>query len=67
MLTYTFNSQHPRVKNQPKGGPYGQIGPRITKKKIGNNNDKMITKIVIIIIKIIIVTIMLIVMVIMTE
>ena len=33
MLTYSFNSQDPRVKNLPKGLPSGRIGLRIPKGK----------------------------------
>ena len=34
MLTYSFNSQHPRVKNLPKGLPSGRIGSTYQKKKV---------------------------------
>ena len=41
MLTYSFNSQHRKVKNLPKGLHSGRISPLLTDKKkvtIKNNN-----------------------------
>ena len=51
MLTYSFNSQRPRVKNLPKGLPSGRIGSTYRKQSV------IIIIIIIIIIMIIIMTI----------
>ena len=40
MLTYSFNSQHPRVKNLPKELLSGQIGPRTKKKTHTHTKQK---------------------------
>ena len=48
MLTYSFNSQHSRIKNIPKGLQFGRIDPHTIKQS--NNNNRRITKIVIMII-----------------
>ena len=52
MLTYSFNSQHSRIKNIPKGLQFGRIDPHTIKQS--NNNNRRITKIVIMIIMVII-------------
>ena len=46
MLTYSFNSQHPRVKNLPKEVPSGRIDPRpkTTKAKTAKTAKKTKTK-----------------------